>query len=560
MKTNVYLLFVLFSCWVTSCRTEPEISLGNVNVEKLHPGMAQAHIIEEMNNVLDSGYYGPLRSLAILKDNKLVHEQYGNGYNNESLIPWYQVTKTITAMLIGIAIDNRYIESVDNTLVQYFPEYSEIYANDSLKKLLTLHHMMSSSSGLRRDNEWIDRENIFEFILSYPMDRAPGLNFYHHRALDFTLGEIILRATGKSIDEFADEHLFKPMDILNWKWDKDAYGRVRSEGQDLGLWLTTRDMAKIATLIQNNGNWNGKQLISASWIKEMQKPWMKSNDYFGYLCRIKSEGYAVDLLHQSKVTCTFGRSNCVWVSPSLNVVIVLAMEQVNNNQRILHEIPNRYIMPALFPGKTIERISTDMYQVQPLEVIVDGDPIEWKDLQAMKINKTGSLPNTTFKCNTKIAYSPTNNGKFFIAMDIQDDDIFVRPLFDYGNGLGDYFMIQMDFTNTGRIYTAYFNINGQEYQGWINENNFQWSALRGNNRIFIEMAFEPPAGVPNFYDLVGFNSQTTAPIGFNIVFWDYVPPGRAVTTNNWSYNNFISSSNILHRKGRSDLLGTLVFN
>ncbi len=214
------------------------------------------------------------------------------------------VTKSITSVLIGIAIDQGFIESVEQPLLSFFPERA-IANLDANKEKITLENLLTMTSGFtcgyqpgeKEHNEMFSSEDWVQFVLDLPMARGPGQEYAYCSGNSHLLSAILTKATGMSMLDFAQKHLFTPLGINEVIWPPDPQGITRGWGD---LHLHPRDLAKIGYLYLNNGLWEGKQLLSAAWVERSTQTRVdravKTNTFirpgrdYGYAWHLVSEG------------------------------------------------------------------------------------------------------------------------------------------------------------------------------------------------------------------------------------------------------------------------------
>jgi len=245
-----------------------------------------------------------IHAVVITRHGKLVFEQYFPGYDE----PWgmgegrrhefdattkhdmRSVSKSVTSLLVGIAIDRELIRSADEPVVKYFPDYSTLKSPgwDNI----TLRHLLTMSSGIQWDENraWKDPQNDephlgseadpFRYVLSKPVAAPPDTVWNYNGGGTDLLGNVIERVSGKSLDAFAREALFTPLGISDWEWMKYRNEHIASAA---GLRLRPRDAAKIGQLVLNKGGWNGRQIVSANWIEQSVAPRFQAIGYFGGL-------------------------------------------------------------------------------------------------------------------------------------------------------------------------------------------------------------------------------------------------------------------------------------
>jgi CubicO group peptidase (beta-lactamase class C family) len=245
-----------------------------------------------------------IHAVVIARQGKLVFEQYFPGYDE----PWgmgegrrhefdattkhdmRSVSKSVTSLLVGIAIDRELIRSADEPVVKYFPDYSTLKSPGW--ENITLRHLLTMSSGMRWDENraWKDPENDephlgneadpFRYVLSKPIAAPPDTVWNYNGGGTDLLGDVIERVSGKSLEAFAREALFAPLGISDWEWMKYRNEHIASAA---GLRLRPRDAAKIGQLVLNKGTWGGRQIVSAKWIEQSVTPRFQAIGYFGGL-------------------------------------------------------------------------------------------------------------------------------------------------------------------------------------------------------------------------------------------------------------------------------------
>lgn len=219
--------------------------------------------------------YEFLLSLLIVKDGKLVFEQYPNSYRMK-LQPIASVTKSVTSALIGIAIDEGFITGINESLFDFFPEYAHL--RNEAKDRILLRHVLSMTSGFecnefdvpysdpRNDvNIGISSGNYIQFVLSKPVVDEPGTKWYYNSGNSILLGGIIKNTTGIHADAYALSRLFNPLGITAYQWYYQTDGLPYTHG---GLLLRSRDMAKFGYLYLQRGSWNGEQIVPEEWVNE----------------------------------------------------------------------------------------------------------------------------------------------------------------------------------------------------------------------------------------------------------------------------------------------------
>lgn len=225
-------------------------------------------------------------AFIVIKDDSILYEKYFNGYSRDSINTSFSVAKSFVSALIGIAIDEGYIKSVDDPITDYIPELRE----KGFDKV-TIKNLLSMSSGIKYIEYPLptgdDAKTYYstdlrklaveETILKDPIGQYFHYNNYH----PLLLGLILERATNKSVSEYLEEKIWKPLGMeypASWSIDSTESGFEKMES---GINARAIDFAKFGRLFLNKGNWNGEQIISEKWVTESTKAdFTQNRDYY----------------------------------------------------------------------------------------------------------------------------------------------------------------------------------------------------------------------------------------------------------------------------------------
>lgn len=209
------------------------------------------------------------RSMLVIRNGKLVAEAYPHDKEDIDRIANIQsMTKSFTSILAGIALEKNLFDSVNQTLYSIYPEY---FTENPEKKNITLKHSLTMTTGIDFDNGedtqtlYQTEDNSVEFVLSRPKEYEPGIVFHYHDGAPHLVSAAVQKKSGMSFSEFANQNLFQPLEIHDWKWES------ANDGQTFGafsLFLKPRDVAKFGQLLIQNGNWHNQQLVDSAWIAE----------------------------------------------------------------------------------------------------------------------------------------------------------------------------------------------------------------------------------------------------------------------------------------------------
>ena len=274
-----------------------------------------ADVLASFDADIAAGKYGFVDSLLVIRHGKIVYERaykhdYDTIYAREAaqpgplnandpsgpynyFNPWWHpfyrrgdlhtmqsVTKTVTSVVIGVATARGQFPSLETPVLKFFD--AEKVANvDERKRRMTIRHLLTMTAGLDWDEDvpYADPRNDssrmeagFDWVrytIDRPMAQEPGAVFKYSSGVTQLLSHIFRRATGHDIEEYAARHLFAPLGIERYFWKRSPTGLVDTEG---GLYLTTRDVAKIAYLFARNGVWEGQPIVRPDWVKQSLAP------------------------------------------------------------------------------------------------------------------------------------------------------------------------------------------------------------------------------------------------------------------------------------------------
>ncbi|MFP4556880.1 MAG: serine hydrolase domain-containing protein [Bacteroidales bacterium] len=250
--------------------------------------------LKNINLDIRNDKYGKISSLVIYQGTRLVYENYYGFSQRSTLHPISSVTKSVTSIAAGIAIDMDSIPSLNVKIHKYFPEYDSIFREDPLKREITLRHLLNQTAGFKWD-EWKihysyagnpliemsqKNQNWIPLILSLPMGSEPGEIFSYNSACSELVKEIISRATGVTFHYFVEHYVLEKLNVSKYNWDTYPKNDVPAWG---GLSMSTLDMAKIGLLVINQGYWAANRIVSDEWIATSVEPQSESDSLsYGY--------------------------------------------------------------------------------------------------------------------------------------------------------------------------------------------------------------------------------------------------------------------------------------
>jgi CubicO group peptidase (beta-lactamase class C family) len=323
-----------------------------------------------MTHWLDGLHAANIHSALVVRHGALAFEHYRKGsdeiwdqsiadvdHNPSVKHDLRSVTKSITSLLIGIALDRKLIANIDEPVFNYFPEYAELRTPD--KARITLRHLLTMSSG-QEWNEYLpytDPKNSemamlrsgdrWHFALQQPIVAAPGSEWNYNGGCTELLGAVIHKVSEKPIEEFASETLFAPLGISDVSWSKYPDGIPSAAG---GLRLRSRDLAKIGQLVLKRGLWDANQIVSEQWIDEATKPQIGPADrlyFYGYQWWLGRS-----LINRQEIAWIAAEGlggQRLFIVPTLDLLCVLTAGHYADAMQ--YWLPllifNRYVLPAI---------------------------------------------------------------------------------------------------------------------------------------------------------------------------------------------------------------------
>jgi len=285
-----------------------------------------------------------LHSLLVIRNGYLVSETYFGSNTPDTRREIYSVTKSFIATLVGIASDKGLIAGVERAVGDFFPDRT--FANwDAAKQAMTLENLLTMTTGL----DWPEEDATFrqlygsrdwvQFVMDEPMRRQPGSEFLYCSGCSHVLSAIIQQQAGMNTRDFAQRELFEPLGINDAVWDTDTTG-IPIGGW--GLQLTPREMAKLGYLYLNGGVWDGRQIVSAGWVKAATQKHTETDTDLGY-------GYQWWTYPRWGAYAALGRyGQTIFVIPDLNLIVVTTAALDGHDP--IFDLIEQYIVPAVEPS------------------------------------------------------------------------------------------------------------------------------------------------------------------------------------------------------------------
>ncbi|KAB1230484.1 serine hydrolase domain-containing protein [Chryseobacterium viscerum] len=316
--------------------------------------------IRTLNKKIAENRFKDITGIVVVKEGKLLLEEYFNGSRRDSLQDTRSVGKSFSSALTGIAIKEGYLKSENQPLKEFydlkqFKNYSSQKDDVTIKSLLT---MSSGFDGNDQDSESPGNEenmyptdNWIKFVLDLPMtENTIGKNWNYFTAGVVVTGDILDKTVPQGLEKYADKKLFGPLGITNYKWQFTPQQKPSLAG---GLRMKALDFAKFGQLYKNNGVWNGKTILSTDWVKKSLTNYFADNtDFEGYGYLFWRKVYTVGNKSYEAFQCSGNGGNKIIMFTKIPVVIVITAQAYNKPyaHQQTDKIVQEYLLPAIMMG------------------------------------------------------------------------------------------------------------------------------------------------------------------------------------------------------------------
>ncbi|GAB6989084.1 serine hydrolase domain-containing protein [Paenibacillus pini] len=275
-----------------------------------------------------------IKSCLIMSEDRLFFQYYKNRKVEMNPQKINSCTKSILSILIGIALDKGYIKSISEPVSSFFPELINKLA-DTRKQYITIEDLLTMSAGFDwpEFGEWnffapmVFSSDIVKYVFERDLQDSRGVKMNYNSGCSHVLTAILQKTTGMKAIEFANIHLFKPLEITNTNWFEDNKGINR--GAD-GLTMSTVDMLKIGTLILQEGNWKNSRIVSSAWLKKSTQPYYltyESTGYYAYHWWVRNLNMKTEEINRTEMIFALGfGGQYICIIPRLKMVIAITSE------------------------------------------------------------------------------------------------------------------------------------------------------------------------------------------------------------------------------------------
>lgn len=290
--------------------------------------------INALDRTIEDSQQNDFRGMVVIKNHQIAIEYFYNNTERADINDVRSTGKSFTAILLGIALDEGLVQSIDQDVYSFFSKEKYPALNEDLKKV-KIKHLLDMSSGLNADSDdwrtpghagqWMSKQDWVSYILSISLKSEPGENWVYADINAALIGAIIEETSGMSLNDFAKEKVFTPLGIKKYYWYTNESNQSVAAGT---LYLSTLDFAKLGVLVANKGKWGETQIVSAEYIEKLiaiksfdiseLSPLWDSYGMLWYKNKGSIKGKEVDFLWASG-----NGGNHLVVVPSENMVVAL---------------------------------------------------------------------------------------------------------------------------------------------------------------------------------------------------------------------------------------------
>ncbi len=342
-----------------------DITKISLNAISAYPGIPVSDekfdyaLIKKLKGNIGEAIFRNITSIVVIKNGRLLIEEYFNGANRNSMHDTRSVGKSFTSTITGIAIGEGYLKNEDQRLSEFydfksFGNYSELKERQTLKNLLTMSAVFDGddNDGDSPGNEenMYPTDNWVKFALDLPVNEKNMSGQWHYfTAGVVVMGDILNKKVPGGLESYADKKLFKPLGITAYKWQHTPQHVANTAG---GLEMNSLDFAKYGLLYSNKGLWNGKQLIPGQWIEKTFTKHKaipeRQDEFYGFLFWNKT--FVVGGKKYEADYCTGNGGNKIYIFKDQPLVVVITATAYGAPYAHpqVDKMMNEYVLPAIF--------------------------------------------------------------------------------------------------------------------------------------------------------------------------------------------------------------------
>lgn len=313
--------------------------------------------IRALNKKVAENRFRDITGIVVIKNEKLLLEEYFNGYKRDSLNDTRSVGKSFSSALMGIAIKNGFIKNENQSLKEFY-DLKKFNNHSNKKDSITIKSLLTMSSGFDGNDQdeespgneenMYPTDNWVKFVLDLPMsENKIGETWNYFTAGVVLTGDILDKSVPNGLENYAQKKLFQPLGITNYKWQFTPQQKPSLAG---GLKMNALGFAKFGQLYKNNGIWNGKRILDKSWIKKSFTNYFSDKkDFEGYGYLFWRKVYKVGDKSFEAYLSNGNGGNKIIIFTELPVVMVITAKAYNKPyaHSQVDKMVQEYLLPAV---------------------------------------------------------------------------------------------------------------------------------------------------------------------------------------------------------------------
>lgn len=316
--------------------------------------------IKKLKAYVDEGVFKKINGVVVIKNGRILIEEYFNGDTRDSLHNPRSVGKTFASAMMGVAINDGFIKNENQKLSEFydlhsFANYAPEKANITIKDLLTMSSVLdcddNSNSPGKEDNMY-PTANWVKFALDLPVNLNPPDSWHYCTAGAMLMGDLLNKTVPGGLEKYADEKLFSLLHITHYRWPYTPQHVPNTAG---GIQLSALDFAKFGQLYKNQGKWNGVQVLSKEWVDKTFTKYQsipgRKDEYYGYFFWNKK--FKVNDKSYETFYCTGNGGNKIYVFTDQPLIVVVTASAYNTpyGHSQVDKMMTDFILPAVLDVK-----------------------------------------------------------------------------------------------------------------------------------------------------------------------------------------------------------------
>jgi len=325
MKQKFLAFFLLFLSYATYAQLK---AIPNIPAVGLEEAGFNKDSIDALTDTISKFKQRDYRGLIVIKDNKIVLENYYNTFWRNHIHDIRSAGKSITALLLGVAIKEGLVKNLEQDVYSFFPKEKYPFIHDDYKKV-KLIHLLNMVSGLDADSDnpktmgsegkWIAKDEWLNYLLSVPLSSEPGKKWVYADINAVLIGAVIEEKSGMSLRDYARKKVFYPLEIKEFYWYTNAANQTGAAGN---LYISTLDFAKLGLLVANKGKWGSNQLADYDYMNRLLSEYSSAIGDYNPL----ADGYGM-LWYRTKRKFGSRELNYLWASGNGGNHLVVVPEE-----------------------------------------------------------------------------------------------------------------------------------------------------------------------------------------------------------------------------------------